>query len=75
MLFVKAAKVVALSITFIPITGCAIGTGIVYASLLKSVAYAPDSDEVLFGYASLGFALIETFSFFLFAMVGIIYTF
>lgn len=75
MLFVKAAKVVALSIAFLPLTGCAIGTGIIFASLLKSVAYAPDSEETLFGYAGLGFALVETFAFFLFFMVGLVYIF
>jgi F0F1-type ATP synthase membrane subunit c/vacuolar-type H+-ATPase subunit K len=75
MLFVKAAKVVALSIAFLPLTGCAIGTGLIFASLLKSVSYAPDSEEVLFGYAALGFAFVESFSFLLFGLVGLIYVF
>jgi F0F1-type ATP synthase membrane subunit c/vacuolar-type H+-ATPase subunit K len=73
MLFVKAAKTVAIGMVFFPITGCAIGTGIVFASLLKSVSYAPDYEEVLFNYAIIGFAFIETFCFFCFGGVGLIY--
>ena len=73
MLFVKAAKVIALSISFLPITGCAIGAGLIFASLLKSISYAPDSEETLFNYAVLGFGFIETFAFLLFFMVGIIF--
>ena len=75
MLFVKAAKVVALSITFLPLTGCAIGTGLIFASLLKSLSYAPDSEETLFSYAALGFAFVESFALMLFAMVAIVYSF
>jgi F0F1-type ATP synthase membrane subunit c/vacuolar-type H+-ATPase subunit K len=75
MLFVKAAKVVALSITFLPLTGCAIGTGLIFASLLKSLSYAPDSEESLFSYAALGFAFVETFALMLFAIGGLVYAF
>lgn len=75
MLFVKAAKVVALSITFLPLTGCAIGTGLIFASLLKSLAYAPDSEESLFSYAALGFAFVETFALMLFAIGALVYAF
>lgn len=66
MLFVKAAKVVALSLVFMPLTGCAIATGLIFASLLKSMSYAPDYEETLFNYAALGFAFVESFSFLLF---------
>jgi hypothetical protein len=41
MLFVKAAKVLALALVFMPLTGCAIATGLIFASLLKSMSYAP----------------------------------
>jgi F0F1-type ATP synthase membrane subunit c/vacuolar-type H+-ATPase subunit K len=75
MLFVKAAKVVALSITFLPLTGCAIGTGLIFASLLKSLSYAPDSEESLFSYAALGFAFVETFALMLFAIGALVYAF
>lgn len=66
MLFAKAAKVIAISITFLPLAGCAIGTGLIFASLLKSVSYAPDYEDTLFTYAALGFAFVESFAFFCF---------
>jgi F0F1-type ATP synthase membrane subunit c/vacuolar-type H+-ATPase subunit K len=75
MLFVKAAKVIALGITFLPLAGCAIGTGLIFASLLKSLSYAPDSEETLFSYCAIGFAFVETFSLMLFLVAAIIYSF
>ena len=66
MLFVKAAKVLALALVFMPLTGCAIATGLIFASLLKSMSYAQDYEETLFNYAALGFAFVESFSFLLF---------
>ena len=75
MLFVKAPKVVALSLIFMPLTGCAIATGLIFASLLKSISYAPDFEETLFNYASLGFAFVESFAFILFGAAAIIYIF
>ena len=73
MLFVKAAKVVAIGVVFVPLTGCAVGTGLIFASLLKSVSYAPDYEEALFNYAAIGFAFVESFAFFVFFGVAIIY--
>jgi F0F1-type ATP synthase membrane subunit c/vacuolar-type H+-ATPase subunit K len=75
MLFVKAAKVLALSFVFVPLTGCAVATGLIFAALLKSMAYAPDYEESLFNYATLGFAFVESFSFLLFFVAAIIYIF
>ena len=75
MLFVKAAKAISLGILFIPFTGCAIAVGLIFASLLKSVSYAPDYDETLFNYAMLGFAFIETFAFLLFFILAVIIAF
>ena len=49
-----------------PLTGCAIATGIIFAALLRSISYAPDMEEILFNYTTLGFAFVETFSFLLF---------
>lgn len=66
LLFVKAAKVLSLSFVFMPLTGCAIATGLVFASLIRGVSYAPDLEEVLFNYTTLGFAFVESFSFLLF---------
>lgn len=75
MLFVKAAKAIALSLVFMPLTGCAIATGLIFASLLKSVSYAPDYEEQIFNYAVLGFAFVESFSFLLFFVAAAIYAF
>jgi len=75
VLFVKAAKAIAFSITFLPITGCAIATGIIFAALVKGISYAPEQEEVLFNYATLGFAFVETFAFILFVIVILVYVF
>jgi F0F1-type ATP synthase membrane subunit c/vacuolar-type H+-ATPase subunit K len=72
LLFVKAAKVIALASVFAPITGCAVGTGIIYAALIHGCAYAPEQEEILFNYASLGFAFVETFAFILVAAAVLI---
>jgi F0F1-type ATP synthase membrane subunit c/vacuolar-type H+-ATPase subunit K len=65
MLFIKASKVLALSFVFLPLTGCAIATGLVFASLIKGISYSPDLEELLFNYTALGFAFIESFAFIL----------
>lgn len=65
ILFVKASKIIALAVNFLPIAGCAIGTGIIFGSLVKAVAYAPENEDSLFNYATMGFAFIETFAFIL----------
>jgi F0F1-type ATP synthase membrane subunit c/vacuolar-type H+-ATPase subunit K len=75
VLFVKAAKVVALSLVFMPLAGCAVATGLIFSALLRSIAYSPDYEEVLFNYAALGFAFVESFSFLLFFVAGLIYIF
>jgi len=72
LLFVKAAKVLALSITFLPLLGCAVATGIVFAALIKGVSYSPDQEDVLLNYTTLGFAFIESFAFMLFIVAAII---
>lgn len=65
MLFIKAAKIIAFASVFTPLAGCAIGTGLIYSALVRGCAYAPEQEEVMFNYASLGFAFIETFAFIL----------
>jgi F0F1-type ATP synthase membrane subunit c/vacuolar-type H+-ATPase subunit K len=65
MLFIKASKVLALSFVFMPLTGCAIATGLVFAALIKGISYSPDLEELLFNYTALGFAFIESFAFIL----------
>ena len=65
MLFIKAAKIIGFASVFTPIAGCAIGTGIIYSALIRGCAYAPEQEETMFNYASLGFAFVETFAFIL----------
>jgi F0F1-type ATP synthase membrane subunit c/vacuolar-type H+-ATPase subunit K len=74
LLFVKAAKSIALSIAFLPILGCALGTGILFAALVRAVSYSPDNEDILFNYAALGFAFIETFAFTLFFVAIVVYS-
>ena len=71
MLFVKAAKVISVSIAFLPIAGCAIGTGIIFGALVRGISYSPEQEENMFNYAVLGFAFIETFAFMLFGAAGV----
>ncbi len=66
LLFIKASKVLALSFVFIPLMGCAVATGLIFAALIRGISYAPDLEEILFNYTTLGFAFVETFSFLLF---------
>jgi F0F1-type ATP synthase membrane subunit c/vacuolar-type H+-ATPase subunit K len=73
MLFVKSSKMLALAIVFLPITGCAIATGLIFASLIYSISLAPFEEELLFNYATLGFAFVESFSFILLFVAAFIY--
>ena len=63
LLFVKAAKLISISIVLLPLAGCALGTGALFGALIKGVAYSPEQDSALFNYATMGFAFIETFAF------------
>jgi len=65
MLFVKSSKMLAIAIVFLPLTGCAIATGLIFASLIYSISLAPFEEELLFNYAALGFAFVESFTFIL----------
>lgn len=67
LLFIKAAKIVAFASAFLPLAGCAVATGMIYSSLIKACAFAPEMEETLFNYATLGFAFVETFAF---VMIG-----
>ena len=75
MLFVKAAKLVALSLTLAPLTGCALATGNLYAAYLTACATAPDQQNSFFGTTLLGFALIETFCFLSLGVAGLIFVY
>jgi len=74
LLFVKASKAIALSVAFMPIMGCAMATGTLFAALLRALSYAPEIEDSLFSYATLGFAFIETFAFTLFFVALIIFS-
>lgn len=65
MLFIKASKVLALGVVVLPLAGCAVATGIIFSSLIRGIAYAPDIEETLFNYTTLGFAFVESFAFLL----------
>lgn len=73
MLFIKAAKVLSLSFVFLPLMGCAVATGLIFSSLIKGISYAPDMEETLFNYTTLGFAFVESFAFLLFFVAGLVY--
>jgi F0F1-type ATP synthase membrane subunit c/vacuolar-type H+-ATPase subunit K len=75
MLFIKASKVLSLSFVFLPLAGCAIATGLIFASLIRGVSYAPDLEEALFNYTTLGFAFVESFSFLLFGVAALVIVF
>lgn len=75
MLFIKSAKVVALGIVMLPLMGCAIATGIIFAALIRSLAYSPDLEELLFNYTTLGFAFVESFAFLLFGIAAVVIIF
>lgn len=74
MLFVKAFKMLSISIVFMPLFGCSLATGFLYGSLLTAVAYSPDHRETLFQYSLTGFALVETFTFMLFFIAAFVFT-
>ena len=75
MLFIQAAKVLSISILFLPLAGACIGTGYIFGSLIRAAAYAPDTEDSLFNYAVLGFAFIESFIFMMFGGVFLVYGF
>lgn len=75
MLFIKASKILSLGFVFMPLTGCAVATGLIFASLLRGISYAPDLEETLFNYTALGFAFVESFAFLLFFVALIVIIF
>lgn len=66
-------KGIALSITSIPLGGCAVAVGLIFAALLRSESYAPEIGGALFTKAMLGFGLIETFALFILALSGAVF--
>lgn len=70
----SAFKCIGLGLVLFPLAGCAVGIGILFASFLRSVAYAPDLEETLFGYTALGLAFIEFLALAAMGLIIIIYT-
>jgi F0F1-type ATP synthase membrane subunit c/vacuolar-type H+-ATPase subunit K len=54
-------KCLAIGTAAVPLCGCAVGLGLIFAGLLRAEAYAPEMGSALFSRAMLGFALVETF--------------
>jgi F0F1-type ATP synthase membrane subunit c/vacuolar-type H+-ATPase subunit K len=68
VVFITAVKCMAFTIATIPLGGCALGVGLIFAALLRAEAYSPDLDDVLSNHAMLGFALVESFMLIVVAM-------
>ena len=75
MVFVKGAKSLAFATALSPLTGCAIGLGLMFAGLVRAEAYAPEIGQLLFGRVMLGFALIETFMVVVLAIIALIFVY
>ena len=73
VVFVKAMKAVALAAGVLALGGCAVGVGLIFASLLTALSYSPDSEDTLFGYSMIGFALVETFAVLALGVLGLVY--
>jgi F-type H+-transporting ATPase subunit c len=63
-MLVKAAKLIGAGAATISLTGAGAGVGIVFASLVMSIARNPALLKQLFTYALLGFALTEAIALF-----------
>jgi F-type H+-transporting ATPase subunit c len=70
MFMYKSAKVIGAGIAALSLGGAGVGIGLVFSSLLSSVAINPNVTKQLFSYAILGFALTEAI-----ALFGLMVTF
>ena len=73
MVFIKAIKSLAFATALLPLGGCAIAIGLIFAGLLRAEAYSPDISIALFNRAMLGFALVETFLVVVLSVIALIY--
>jgi F-type H+-transporting ATPase subunit c len=60
----QAAKLIGAGLATISLAGSGVGIGIVFGSLMNSVARNPQMNKQLFSYAILGFALTEAIALF-----------
>ena len=72
MLTMGGSKYIGAGLATIALAGAGAGIGIVFASLINSVARNPSVKDVLFGYAILGFALTEAIALFALMVVFLI---
>lgn len=70
--FMQGAKLIGAGCATIALAGAGAGIGIVFGSLITSVARNPSLTKQLFGYAILGFALTEAIALFALMMAFLI---
>jgi F0F1-type ATP synthase membrane subunit c/vacuolar-type H+-ATPase subunit K len=63
MVFLLGMKTIATGLCLLPLLGCALGIGIVFAGLLYGISRNPNAYDVVFGISLLGLAMIELFAF------------
>jgi len=70
--FVEGCKLLGAGFATIGLTGAGIGIGFVFSSLIQGLSRNPDVRGAMFGYAILGFALIEAIALFALMMAFLI---
>ena len=70
--YMQGAKLIGAGCATIALAGAGAGIGIVFGSLITSVARNPSLTKQLFGYAILGFALTEAIALFALMMAFLI---
>nr|YP_004222755.1 ATP synthase F0 subunit c [Glaucocystis nostochinearum]ADW83127.1 ATP synthase F0 subunit c [Glaucocystis nostochinearum] len=68
----QSAKLVGAGLATIALAGAGVGIGVVFGSLINSVARNPSLNDQLFKYAILGFALTEAIALFALMMAFLI---
>lgn len=63
-MLLEASKFIGAGLATISLSGSGVGIGIVFSSLISSIARNPSLTKQLFGYAILGFALTEAIALF-----------
>jgi len=73
MVFLIGMKTVATALCLLPLLGCALGIGIIFAGLLYGISRNPSAYDVVFGISLLGLAMIELFAFISVIVAGMVY--
>jgi F-type H+-transporting ATPase subunit c len=71
-MILQSAKLIGAGLSTIALAGVGAGIGIVFSSLVTSVARNPSMNKQLFAYAILGFALTEAIALFALMMAFLI---